>query len=924
MMINEVASCFHVVEFRILLSSHNYPNLRLLLKRKVMNTPLSFISTLLLVAFILLIDNNLYSQRTVTGHVYDSSGEPLIGVSIVELPGSAGTITNIDGYYSIVTSSDDPVLRFSFVGYESQDVKVEGRISIDVSLTAGISLSDFLVVGSRSYRRSSTTSPVPVDVINTSDLLIRSGQIEVNQMLHYAAPSFNATKQSGADGADHIDPASLRGLGPDQTLVLINGKRRHQSSLVNIFGSRGRGNTGTDLNAIPATAIKRIEILRDGASAQYGSDAIAGVINIVLEDQTDKLIGSYSIGGFNPIAQGDFDTGTTNTKGNFLDTNGPGTTSRSSDPTLDGLSHKLGLNYGVAVGNDGYLNMTTELISKDKTLRPGAFYRLGMGEASVNGFSFMLNGLVPISDKSELYIFGGQNYRGTDAYAFTRNLPTARAVVDIYPQGFTPRITSIIQDQSISAGVRSTLSSGWNLDFNSTFGKNDFQYYVKGSNNASLGVSSPTDMNAGGHALSQHITGLTMTKWFSDIAEGFNLAFGAEHRTENFIIRSGEPASYGTFDINGFLVDRPGQIIPLDPITGNQRPGGSQGFPGYSPANEVNRSRSNFGLFVDSELDVTNNVLLSAAARYEHYSDFGSTLNAKIASRLKLTDAFSIRASASTGFRAPSLVQLYYNLRFTAFVDGALSETLLAANNSFVAREFGIKQLKQERAMNAAIGLTYTEGGFSATVDAYHIRIKDRIVLTGYFDAPQIPEVDAAAFFVNAVDTRTRGVDVVLNWRNNWDDGSSLTTSLATNFNRLDIDRINSSPQIPEDVLFGSREQGFLKASAPPSKFTLLADYTRNRSNLRLGVTRFAKVEIDFDNDPSNGADTSYNPRIATDVSYSYGLTDKLNFTFGANNIFNIYPQQQNPFFTDGGGYWDSVQMGFSGAFYFVRIGFAF
>lgn len=870
------------------------------------------------------ISMSLWAQETVKGTVIDDLGYPLIGASILEKGTNNGSISDVNGQYSIKVTTTSPVLVFSFTGYNTIEVPVQGQNVLDVVMSEGVNLGEIYVVGSRSYKRSSTDSPVAIDVIDVADIVQRNGQLEINQFLQYVAPSFNATKQSGADGADHIDPATLRGLGPDQTLVLMNGKRRHQSSLVNIFGSRGRGNTGTDLNAIPATAIKRIEILRDGASAQYGSDAIAGVINIVLNDNTNKLTGAYSIGGFNPKAKGDFPAGTPNTPGFFLDTDGDGTATQSNDPTFDGISHKLGLNYGIDIGEGGFLNMTTEFLSKDKTLRPGATYRRGMGEAAIDGFSFMVNAAIPVSKNTEFYAFGGKNFRDTDAYAFTRNLPTARAVVDIYPTGFTPRITSIIEDNSMSAGFRTKTNTEWDLDINNTYGLNDFHYYIKGSNNASLGAASPTDMDAGGHLLSQNTTGATMSKLFQNIGSGLNLAFGTEYRTENFQIFAGEAASYGTFDVNGLLIESPDQVIPTDPVTGEERPGGSQGFPGYSPANEVDRSRSNFALYADAEYDVNDNFLLSAAGRFEKYSDFGNTFNVKAATRIKASDNFTLRGSLSTGFRAPSLVQLYYNLRFTAFTDGALSETLLAANNSDVARQFGIPQLKQEEAFNVAAGFTYAVGDFSATIDGYLININDRIVLTGYFDAPQISSVDAAAFFVNAVDTRTKGLDIVLNWKKRFIEGGILSTSFAANVNDLDIQKINSTPQTPEDVLFGSREQGFLKASAPPTKLTFTLDYAINAFNARLGLTRFAQVDIDFDNDDTNGADTSYGSKVVSDLSLSYRLNNNLNLTLGSNNLFNVYPDQQDPDNTDGGGYWDSVQMGFSGAYYFAKIGFTF
>ncbi|MFO7721575.1 MAG: TonB-dependent receptor plug domain-containing protein, partial [Gillisia sp.] len=423
------------------------------------------------------------SAQEVTGTVTDNSGMPLPGVNIIEKGTSNGTTTDFDGKYAII-AGPQAVLEFRYIGFETQEVNVAGRSLINVTLADGMTLSEVQIVGSRSPRRTAVDTPVAIDIIDVASVATQTGRIEINELLQYAAPSFNANKQSGSDGADHIDPASLRGLGPDQTLVLINGKRRHQSSLVNIFGTRGRGNTGTDLNAIPAGAIKRIEILRDGASAQYGSDAIAGVINLVLNDQVEKFTGNVNYGFYSTNADGDFPAGTPNTDGNRLDTKRDGN-QIGKDRDFDGGSVKVTANYGVAIGEEGFANFTTEYISKNKTLRPGFDFRRGFGEAAIDGFNFFGNIMVPVSEKSQFYAFGGRNYRDTDAYAFTRNNPTERNVVSIYPDGFTPRITSIITDNSVAAGFRTETESGWKIDVSNTWGKNLFHYYIKGTLNAS-------------------------------------------------------------------------------------------------------------------------------------------------------------------------------------------------------------------------------------------------------------------------------------------------------------------------------------------------------------------------------------------------------------------------------------------------------
>lgn len=860
----------------------------------------------------------LTAQHTITGRVTDDNNEALVGASIYEKGTSRGTITDINGQYSLPVSSSSATVIISYVGFSQQEITLSGQNQLNVALEAGIQLGEIQIVGSRSYNRSSTDTPVPVDIIDIAELSSISGQVEINQLLQYAAPSFNANKQSGSDGADHIDPATLRGLGPDQTLVLINGKRRHSSSLVNVFGTRGRGNTGTDLNAIPVSAIKRIEILRDGASAQYGSDAIAGVINIVLNDKVGEFNGSITVGGYNTNADGSFPEGTPNTDGNRLDTDRDGN-QIDDDKSLDGGSVKITANYGVGIGKGGFANVTTEFLSKNKTLRPGFDFRRGFGEASIDGFNFFLNSAVPVSDKTEFYLFGGRNYRDTDAFAFTRNNPTSRNVISIYPNGFTPRITSIITDNSVSAGIRTTTDNGWSIDLNNTFGINNFHYFIKGTLNASMQEGSPTDFDAGGHSLSQNTSGIDLSKYFEDVMSGMNLAFGLEYRTENFDIFAGEAGSYGTFDVNGIIITDPSQEVPVDPVTNDPRPGGSQGFPGFSPANEVDRSRSNFALYADGEFDFTDRFMASLAGRLENYSDFGSTFNFKLASRYKASDDLTIRGSLSSGFRAPSLVQIYYNLRFTDFQGGVASETLLSPNNSPVTASFGIEQLKEETALNAALGFALSKGDFTATVDGYLINVDDRIVLTGNFDASGLGiNVAEAQFFANGVDTETLGVDIVLSWRKELGQGN-FRAALIGNINDMKIQKINNRG-LDMETFFGGREQAFLLASAPDSKFGLNLGYSVNQFSVGTAITQFSEITlIDF-------ADTEdiYKSRTVVDLNFSYDIADKIKLAIGANNLLNTYPSIQEDGETEAGGYWDAVQMGFSGAYYYARLGFGF
>jgi iron complex outermembrane receptor protein len=859
---------------------------------------------------------------TITGTVLDArTGSPVAGAAVVNRRTGQATTTDASGAFGLQASAGD-VVDVDIAGYTPVAATVTASRTYSIALTPLLT-EDVVVVGSRYRSRTVVDSPVPIDVIDAAALAETTGQGELNQILQYAAPSFNATKQSGTDGADHVDPASLRGLGPDQTLVLVNGKRRHQSSLVNLFGTRGRGNSGTDLNAIPASAIKRIEILRDGASAQYGSDAIAGVINIVLKDASDGLSGGVTYGAYSTaVGEGwPEETGETlwNVDGrNRLD---------GSDRRFDGNTAKFDVNHGIALGSrGGHANVTAEFLTREHTLRPGFSWRKGYGTPAVDGFNLMLNVAVPVSETSEVYAFGGSGLRDTDAYAFSRDSfadGDNRSVPSLYPDGFTPHITSEIHDVSATAGIRHTMRNGWKADLSQTFGRNAFHYYITGTNNASLGAGSPTDFDAGGHSLSMHVTNLDVSRFYAGAGAGLNLAFGAEFRAERFGIFAGEEGSYV-------------QVPALD-ANGDVLPGGAQGFPGYSPGNEVDRGRTNVALYADAELNVTDDFLVGGALRVERYSDFGRTVNFKLSSRHKVGDKVSVRGSVSSGFRAPSLAQIHYNLTFNNIVEGQSVPSLLSANTSTVTRAFGIGPLREETALNGSVGFTFKTGGFTATADAYAIAVDNRIVLTDSFDATGLGlGVDKAQFFANGVDTNTRGVDVVLSYERQLSSSRSVTFALSGNANSLDIERINNGALDPW-TFFGPFSQAYLKAAAPDYKVGAHAGMTAGRLSGHLFVTRFSEVIVqDFQwvaTPATNQAEAdalfaiatdTYEPALTVDASLSYQISRHWQVTVGGHNIFNTYPTPQFDTWTEQGGLTDSVQMGSDGAYLFARLGFRF
>jgi len=575
----------------------------------------------------------------------------------------------------------------------------------------------------------------------------------------------------------------------------------------------------------------------------------------------------------------------------------------------------------VKIGKDGgFVNFTTEYFSKEKTLRPGFDFRKGFGEAEIKSMNFMANLEIPLNKKIKFYAFGGRNDRNTDAYAFTRN-DGSRVVESIYPGGYTPRITSNITDNSVAAGFKMETDNGWKIDLSNAYGKNNFDYKIKGTINASLEEASPTSFDAGGFSLSQNTSNLDFSKNFKSVLNGLNFAFGAEYRIERYQIDAGEIGSYATYDTNGVpITDPTTQSAPIDPISGEPRPGGSQGFPGFSPKNEVNETRNSKALYVDTELDVSKEFLVSAALRYENYSDFGNTLNLKYAYRFKLTDQISLRGSWSTGFRAPSLAQIYFNTNFTNFNSSGASEVLLSANDSPVTKGFGIDKLKEEKSNNGSFGLTGTFGHFTATLDGYLINVRDRIVLTGYFDATALNlNVDSAQFFVNGVNTRTTGLDMVFAWKKSYGD-SKFGATLVGNINKMEVTKVKNNG-LDQETFFGRREIAFLKASAPNSKYGLNLNYSRKKLDTGVAFTRFSEVVlVDY-----AGMDNVYTAKIVTDATVGYQITKQFKLSIGSNNLFNIYPDKQDESGnTEAGGYWDAVQMGFSGAYYYARLGFKF
>ena len=749
------------------------------------------------------------------------------------------------------------------------------------------------VVGSR---RASTTSAtetvVPVDFIPMTRVAEQGGQFDLAQTLTYISPSFNSTRQTGADGADLIDSAALRGLGSDQTLVLMNGKRRHTTALVNIFGARNRGNTGTDMNAIPLLAIKNVQVLRDGAAAQYGSDAIAGVINIELK----KSLGCEAVAGTGKYGAG------------------------------DGVNY-LGSAYcGFQLGDKGTIGITGEALNRGRSNRADADSPRIIGDSLVKNRTLYVNGEVPMTPDGKLYFTAGGQERYGSSAAFGRggigsgDIPSKNSAA-MYPNGFAPFINADVSDRYATVGYR-TRAGEWHADFSQTYGVNQMRYNISHTLNASIanrdllaggkGIS-PNRFDAGGFEFAESTTNADFSKFYSAILGGLNVAAGAEYRKENYKIFAGEPGSYNDVDGLGF--------------GGNA---GSQGFPGFQPSDATDKDRHSSAAYLDLEADVTERTKLQAALRHEKFSDFGATVTGKLAGSYRVADAVLLRASASTGFRAPSLQQVYFSSTFTDFVGGVAKDVVFAPNGGTVTVAAGIPKLKEETSKSLTFGATWTPtAATSVTADLYRIDINDRIVLSGRFDSSNYPKlgnillnlgVASAQFFVNSIDTRTQGLDLTVSNKRDFLQGK-LSTFLAMNISATDVTRVMAPASLKgfESVLLSERERLFIEQGGPRRKATLDFDYTVGKVGTDFKIIHFGPQTLGtFSGPPAPRME--YASKTSADAAFTYAFTPKTKFTVGAANIFNAKPTAQDPNETDNGFKYESVQFGLNGTSYFARL----
>jgi iron complex outermembrane receptor protein len=847
--------------------------------------------------------------------VTDETG-PLPGVSIVVKGTTIGTTTNFDGQYSINAGNGDTLI-FSYVGFDTQRIKVSGSV-LNVSMKSGVELEEVVLVGSRTAPRSNSDTPLPIDVVSAKELT-STGQITFDKALQYRIPSFNTVQTPVNDATSLLDPYEIRNMGPSRTLILINGKRKNLSALLYTQTSPGRGETGADISAIPTDAIKRVEILRDGASAQYGSDAIAGVMNIILKDTPNE--GSATLRS--------------------------GITSEG-----DGEMFGVAVNNGSSIGGDkGFVNYTVDLSKVNLANRPGTvnaageagdfganiadvqeFLRRNPDANNINGSpetaaaKFSVNFGYDLSENTSLYANAAYVYKSVNSFAnyrtpYWRTVTDYPYLADFFPgdnpnnaggyDGYVPTFEGLLSDYNATVGFKSFIND-WNVDASFTTGGNMQTYKVNNTHNRNEVFSPSTFIDAngngsvddgeitegselyransqqsfdpGGTKFSHNIGNIDISKLISDKV---SIGMGAEFRTETFEVIQGELASYDG--------------------------GGGDSFAGATPQDSGKFNRYNIGGYFSLDYDVSDAFLLSGTVRSENYSDFGNAFVYKFSSRYKLSDVLTLRGSLSSGFRAPTLHQIYTQKAQYSFIPGqGIQVGGLINNVSTQAKLLGIPQLDAETSNNFTVGI----GGklsnkFTYTVDYYSIAVKDRIVLgteigaTG--DATNPLDVLLASnslsdisFFSNAIDTKTSGIDVVLGYRDIDLGEGSLDLNLSGNYT-LQNERDGAVKDIPlvanagQSVVNQTQEALFF-TSRPITKWILGANYDVNKfsfsfNNTYFGKTTFFQQGLSTDANGRFNLRTEFIPKVVTDLGVNYNATDKMTLAININNIFNVLPE---------------------------------
>src|SRR5689334_13438849 len=866
------------------------------------------------------------SNGTIIGRVLDTQGAPLQGATVSLAGTPRGAIVRSDGSFRLTAPAGRYEIRARLLGYtpRSDSVTVNAGSDVTKSFTldrAATSIEAVSVIGTRGEERTVISAPVPIDVL--SSLEVRStGRTETSQMIQALAPSFNFPRTTLGDATDNVRPATLRGLSPDQALVLVNGKRRHLSAVVNINGFVGRGSEAVDLNAIPAGMIDHIEILRDGAAAQYGSDAIAGVVNIVLKS----------------TAPGDI----TAQVGEYT-TREPATL----DYRHDGKLFYTNADHGWNFGQNGYVFLGAEIRDRGFTNRAAPDTRVqyfqNMKPSDPNlpvpgGIDFKigdsyqhddlgwLNAGTTLANGIQLYAFGGLSHRFGDAFGFWRRPRDANNLIAIYPNGYLPEEQPVIWDGSGYAGLKGQ-AAGWDYDLSTGYGRNVFDMNVVNSVNVSMQTRSPRNFYAGQLAFGQWTTNLDVNRDFKFALAPLHAAWGAEFRQDQYKVGAGEKASYE--NDSTFVLDSLGRV------TTTPAAAGSQVYPGYQPQDAGSHSRNNVAGYVDLSSDITKQLLLDVAGRYEHYSDFGSTTTGKVAGRYEPVHGLSFRGAVSSGFRAPSLGQEYFSNTAINFVGtpAVPLEIRTLPVSSDIAQVLHAKPLRPEKSVNYSAGVAIEPlRNASVTVDYYRIDLKDRIVLSNNFTGQAVVDtlaahnvacVNGARYFTNAVDSRTNGVDIIGNYGWSITRTALLRLTAAYNGNWTKVTRVDSSAILPGqgNALFSRVDRARLEKGNPRNNLVLSANLGVGRFGIDVRNQRFGQVT-------SFGAtaagDQTWDPKWVTDLSLSYGPITRATVTLGADNIFNTYPDPTIAGNTNSGilPYSGIAPFGINGRFIYAKLSY--
>lgn len=889
--------------------------------------------------FLVMICIQLSAQSGIVKGKLSSENGPLEKATISS--GTISVLTSENGRYSIKLPPGVHLLRFSHAGYNTVTDTVlivpSKEIVIDHVLKSGGVLNEVSILGSRT-RVIQRYTAVPVDEFRSKNLA-STGQISLTQMLQFTAPSFNTSREL------LYESSALRGLDPQHTILLLNGTRYHNLARINggnLKGQLGRGSVGNDINSIPFPAINKVSVLRDGATAQYGSDGIAGVINLDLKKTADKGTLDLHLGQFYP-GDGEkfflgYNKGATLARKGFINFSG---SMKFQAPTYRGGKYTANIykDYpaGASEKDSALVKATDDSIAENRGFNRTAIAD-NAGNLKIFSSGILVNSGYSLSNKVELFLMATTNVRKVERNSLYKFPKDRRAVnLVLYPDGFQPITRQISTDFTLTSGVRFRSEKQLNWDLTTSYGSNAINAGVKNSNNASqssIGSAAPSSFFTGRDIYSQWINSLNFSKKLSGnkaVFQSSNLAGGAEWRMERLEVEAGEEASWKNYDPGSSLL------------------GGSQGVIGTSPENVIRKTRSVSALYIDLENETVNNLLIDLAGRFEYYSDYGGNLAGKIAMRYELSPFLAIRISAGNGFRAPTIHQRYLNdIQNAVIVTGGPPVSVVSgifANDNYVVKAFDVPDLKPERSINISGGIMASIAEkIKIAIDLYGIRIRDRIILTGplHRGIPGVKQIldsipglraERVQFFTNAIDTWTEGLDLMA--EANWELGKSeLKTSLSANFTSTRvIGAVRGTAKLPADnmltknALFNTEEKTKLEHSQPENKIIIQFAYRILNLQSNLRFTRFGKTMIaPYYSSINDVIPQVFSSRVITDLNCSYPFSSWANISIGANNLFNVYPDKLNNPMNTSQGMWiyspEASPFSFNGGYYFIAIQF--